>query len=100
MIFLLLGLVVLSLLAAWLVQDAAGRRWYLVTAIAEAGLTFITLQVISHLTLWEKLEIFSVVAGAAMLVIGHVGWHREQRQAKATWSASACFSAACWWPCR
>jgi len=28
---------VLSLLAAWLVRDAAGRRWYLVTAIAEAG---------------------------------------------------------------
>ena len=77
LVLLLLALVALSLLAAWLVRDAAGRRWYLVTAIAEAGLTFITLQFISHLTLWEKIEIFSVVAGVAMLVIGHVGWHRE-----------------------
>ena len=80
LIFLLLGLMVLSLLAAWLVQEAAGRRWYLVTAIAEAGLTFITLQVISNLTLWEKVEIFSVVAGAAMLAVGHVGWHRERQR--------------------
>jgi hypothetical protein len=78
LILLLAALVVLSLLAAWLVRDAAGRRWYLVTAIAEAGLIFVTLQIISHLTLWEKLEIFSVVAGAAMLAIGHVGWHRER----------------------
>jgi hypothetical protein len=78
LIVLLAALTVLSLLAAWLVRDAAGRRWYFVTAIAEAGLMFITLQVISHLTLWEKVEIFSVVVGVAMLAVGHVGWHRER----------------------
>jgi hypothetical protein len=78
LILLLLALTALSLLAAWLVRDAAGRRWYFVTAIAEAGLTFITLQIISNLTLWEKGEIFSIVAGLATLVVGHVGWHCER----------------------
>jgi hypothetical protein len=79
-VFLLLVLTVLSLLAAWLVQHAAFRRWYIVTAIAEAGLLFITLHVLSHLSLWDKLEIFSVIAGTALLIVGHIGWHREHDQ--------------------
>jgi hypothetical protein len=77
LILLLGGLTALSLLAAWLVRDPVGRRWYFVGAITEACLAFVALQVISHLTLWQKAEIFSVVAGAAMLAVGHVGWHRE-----------------------
>jgi hypothetical protein len=80
LVVLLVALVALSLLAAWLVQDAAGRRWYIVVAIAEAGLTFFTLSVLSTLTVWDKLEIFSIVVGTALLAIGHVGWHREQDQ--------------------
>ena len=78
LVYLLVGLMVLSLLAAWLVKEPACRRWYIVLAIAEAGLTFVTLHMLSHLTLWEKLEIFSIIIGLALLVIGHVGWHREQ----------------------
>ncbi len=80
LVFLLLTLMVLSLLAAWLSQHAGWRRWYIVMAIVEAGLTFIALHVLSHLTLWDKLEIFSVVIGCALLAVGHVGWHREQDQ--------------------
>jgi hypothetical protein len=71
---------VISLLAAWLVRHSDYRRWYLVLAIAEAGLMFITLHVLSHLTVWQKLEIFSIAIGTVMLVVGHVGWHREQDQ--------------------
>lgn len=78
LVVLLLSLTVLSLLAAWLVKEPACRRWYIVLAIAEAGLTFVTLHMLSHLTLWEKLEIFSIIVGLALLVIGHIGWHREQ----------------------
>lgn len=78
LVFLLLALTALSLLAAWLVQHAAFRRWYVVMALTEAALTFITLHVLSHLTAWQKLEIFSVVVGLALLVVGHVGWHRER----------------------
>lgn len=77
---LLLTLTPLSLLAAWLVQHEAWRRWYLVMAIVEAALTFITLHLMSHLSLWEKLEIFSIVVGLAMLTVGHIGWRREQDQ--------------------
>ena len=77
---LLVSLTVLSLLAAWLVRQEACRRWYILMAITEAALTFIVLHFLSHLSLWDKLEIFSVVVGLALLVIGHVGWHREQDQ--------------------
>ncbi len=80
LVFLLLALTALSLLAAWLVQHADWRRWYIVMAIVEAGLTFIALHVLSRLTLWEKIEIFSIVVGCALLVIGHVGWRRERDQ--------------------
>jgi hypothetical protein len=78
LVILLSALAVLSLLAAWLVRHAAWRRWYLVMAIIEGALTFLTIHVLSQLTVWEKMEIFSVAIGTALLVIGHVGWHREQ----------------------
>jgi hypothetical protein len=77
LVWLLLTLTALSLIAAWLVQHEAWRRWYLVMAIVEAALTFITLHLMSHLTLWEKLEIFSIIVGLAMLVVGHIGCRRE-----------------------
>jgi hypothetical protein len=47
-------------------------------AIVEAALMFLTIHVLSRLNVWEKMEIFSVVIGLALLVIGHIGWHREQ----------------------
>jgi hypothetical protein len=77
LIFLLLGLALLSLLAAWVVRHPAWRRWYLVMAIVEAALMFLVIHVLSTLSVWDKLEIFSVVVGLALLVVGHVCWHRE-----------------------
>jgi hypothetical protein len=78
LVVLLLSLAALSLLAAWLVRHPAWRRWYLLMAIVEAGLMFLTMHMLSALNAWEKMEIFSVVIGLALLVIGHIGWHREQ----------------------
>jgi hypothetical protein len=75
---LLAGLVLLSLLAAWLVRHSGWRRWYLVMAISEGALMFLTIHLLSHLSVWDKLEIFSVALGTALLVGGHVGWYREQ----------------------
>ena len=77
LVWLLSGLAVLSLLAAWIVRHAAWRRWYLVMAIVEAALMFLTIHMLSHLSVWDKLEIFSVAVGLALLVVGHVCWHRE-----------------------
>jgi len=37
---------------------------------------FIAVQVLSQLTVWQKLEIFCIVIGLGLLVIGHLGWCR------------------------
>jgi hypothetical protein len=80
--FRLLGLLavlaLLSLLAAVLVRHHAWRRWYFVIAIAEAALFAVTLHILSNLTAWQHLEIFCIVIGVALLILGHVGWYREQ----------------------
>jgi hypothetical protein len=77
-VFVLLVLSALSLLAAGLVRHPAWRPWYIVMSIAEALLMFVTLEVLSDLSLWEKVEIFSIVVGVLLLLLGHWGWFREQ----------------------
>jgi hypothetical protein len=74
---LLASLAGVGLLAAWLVGHAAWRRVYVVLTVAETGLALLTVYVLSTLTLWEKMEVFSILAGTALVVIGHVGWYRE-----------------------
>ena len=73
-------LTLVSLLALALVRHKAWRRWYIVTSIGQALLTFLTLTVVSDLGPWQKLEIFSVAVGLLLLVVGHVGWYREQER--------------------
>jgi len=72
------GLGVLSLLAAWIVRHPGWRRWYVVTAITEGALMFLAIHLLNHLNRWQELEIFSVAAGIALLIAGHVGWFREE----------------------
>lgn len=72
----LLGL--MSLAALVLVRQPAWRRWYMVTSVGMALLTFLGMTVLSRLTPWQKLEIFCVLAGLLLLGVGHVGWYREQ----------------------
>jgi hypothetical protein len=71
-------LILISLLAVALVREPNWRRWYLVTSIGLGLLTFLVIQMLSTLTPWQKLEIFCVAAGLLLLVVGHVGWYREQ----------------------
>jgi hypothetical protein len=73
-------LTVISLLSLALVRHAAWRRWYVVTTLSQAALTFLGITVLSELTLWQKLEIFSVVVGLLLLIAGHLGWYREQER--------------------
>jgi len=68
----------LSLFAAVIVREANWRRWYVVTTIGEALVVFLGLQVLSTLTGWQKLEIFSTVVGLLLLGVGHFGWYREE----------------------
>jgi hypothetical protein len=73
-------LTVISLLSLALVRHAAWRRWYVVTTLSQAALTFLGITVLSELSLWQKLEIFSVVVGLLLLIAGHLGWYREQER--------------------
>jgi hypothetical protein len=74
------ALTAISLLALVLVRHAAWRRWYVVTTISQAALTFLGVTVLSELSLWQKLEIFSVAVGLLLLAVGHIGWYREQER--------------------
>ncbi len=75
--YLMLFLTVVSLLAAWLVQDHAWRRAYLALAIVNAAMTALMFHKLNPLNPWQALEVVSIVAGVALLILGHVGWYRE-----------------------
>jgi hypothetical protein len=68
----------LGILAAMLVQHSGFRRWYITVVVAEAALTFITVQQQIHLSPWQHLETFCVGVGLILLVIGYSLWYREQ----------------------
>ncbi len=78
LVFVLILLGLLGLLAAGLVRQQAWRRWYVISAITEGMLTLLAMYRIVDLSPWQQLELFSVVVGLVLLVLGHVGWYREQ----------------------
>jgi hypothetical protein len=78
LVTLLFVLAASSLLAVALVRQPEWRRWYVVTAVVDAGLVVLVLAVLGHLTVGQKLEIVGVVSGLLLLVVGHLGWYREQ----------------------
>jgi hypothetical protein len=75
-----MALTAAAVLAAALVRHAAWRRWYVVMAVAQGLLTVLAVQALSTLSPWQKAELFGVVAGAALLVVGHLGWYRERER--------------------
>jgi hypothetical protein len=77
-VLLLGGLALLSLISAGLVQHSGWRRWYVVMAVAEAVLALVTVHFLIDLQIWERVEVFCVLLGLLLLVIGHAGWYREQ----------------------
>jgi hypothetical protein len=80
LVSLLAALIVMALLAAALIRQPAWRRWYVVAAIVNAALVVLVLAVLGHLTLPQKLEIACVSIGLLLLVVGHLGWYREQER--------------------
>lgn len=63
--------------AALIVPAAGWRRFYAVAATGLSGVLFLRLNMLLDLTSWQKLEIFCVVAGVAMLAASHVAKFRE-----------------------
>jgi hypothetical protein len=74
----LIALTVMSLAAAALVRHWAWRRVYVVAAVCEGVLAFLVLNALSALSPWQKAEVFCVVVGLVLLVLGHWGWYRER----------------------
>jgi hypothetical protein len=81
---LLFGLLVtttaVSALAAWLVAHRGWRRWYVIATLGQSLIGFLVLYKIIDLSPWQKLEIFCLVLGLLLLVVGHLGWYREQER--------------------
>jgi hypothetical protein len=78
LVMLLCGLTVIALIAVVLVRDPMWRRWYIVAAIGEGLLAFITLEILADLQYYQKIEVFCLAVGIAMLIAAHIGWYREQ----------------------
>jgi hypothetical protein len=66
--------------AACLVPSGAWRRLYATATIALAGLVFLTLNLLIHLSGWQKLEIFTVAVGVLLLAVSYVARFREADQ--------------------
>lgn len=80
LIGLVASLTLISVITLCLVRHLAWRRWYVVTSVAQAGLTFLGMSALSELSMGQKLEIFSVGIGLLLLIAGHLGWYREQER--------------------
>ena len=81
------SLVVLAMLlagaglgAVFLVHQPAWRRWYLLTAVGNAALAVLVLILDIDWSPSQKLEVACLVLGAALLVLSHIGWYREQER--------------------
>jgi hypothetical protein len=74
----LVALIVMSLLAVALVRQQDWRRWYVATSVMNAGLVVLVLAVFGNLTMPQKLELVCASLGLILLVVGHLGWFREQ----------------------
>jgi hypothetical protein len=77
LLYVTIFLTIVSLLSAWLVQHPVWRRVHLVLSIVNGLLIVWIFHTLNTLDPWQKLEIFSIVVGLSLLVIGYVGWYRE-----------------------
>ena len=80
----LLMTTVISIAAVWTVPKGAWKRTYANASVALAGLAFLTISLdwLKVLTLGEKVELVSVVAGVALLVVSHIARFRETAESK------------------
>jgi hypothetical protein len=76
----------LSLASAGLVRHPVWRPLYVLMAIAEALMLFVTLEVLADLNGWQKAELFAVVVGVLLLAVGHWGTYRERASDEAAQS--------------
>ncbi|HEY2250123.1 MAG TPA: hypothetical protein VGH74_03640, partial [Planctomycetaceae bacterium] len=68
---------VASYTAIAVVPPGGWRRLYWTSSFALTGLCLLTLQVLSVLSGWQKLEIFCLLLGTVLIVTGYIGRFRE-----------------------
>jgi hypothetical protein len=77
LLVLVIFLTIVSVVSIWLVQHQAWRRVYVVHSIINSGLLILVIHRLSELSAWQRLEIFSIVVGVALLIYAFIGWYRE-----------------------
>lgn len=77
--FAILAMAFATLLAAGL-SKPSWKRWFTTASIGQAIFAIGVLAHLSHLTVAQRFEIFSVISGLLLLVLGYLGWYREQSQ--------------------
>ena len=88
-----LAMLVVSVLAVLVTQHPTGRRWYIVTSVGQAAILLLAIHKLIDLNPWQQVELFAVLTGVVLLVIGHLGWYREQDQQSDLVSMSLLFGA-------
>lgn len=75
---------VIGIAAVWTVPQGAWRRVYASASVGLVGLAFLTISIywLKALTLGEKVELVSVVAGVALLMVSHIARFRETAQSR------------------
>src|SRR4051812_29085393 len=67
-----------GLVAIAVAPNRTWRRVYAAWSISLAGVSFLTLNVLITLTVWQKAELFAIVVGMVLLMIGYVGRFLER----------------------
>jgi len=73
-------MLLVSLVALGFVIQGGWRRWYLLTSLAQASVGLLTLHQLIDLTAVQQIELFAVTTGLILLVVGHIGWYRENER--------------------
>ena len=68
-----------AFLAAWVAAPERGRRGLLAVALFSSIMAGVTLNAVSMLTIGQRIELLTTVAGVALLVVGHVAWRSESK---------------------
>ena len=92
-------MLVISALAILITQHPAGRRWYVVTTVGQAGAVGLAIDNLIDLSPWQQVELLTVTIGLILLGIGHYGWYKEQDQQSDLVSMSL-LSGSIWRACR
>jgi hypothetical protein len=87
------SMLAISVVSFLITRHAAGRSWYSVTTIAQGAVTLLAVHRLIDLSPLQQVELFSVLSGLILLIVGHVGWFKEQDEQSDMVSMSLLFGS-------